>query len=68
MALVLLLLGFNPRAFGNGVIINEIMYQPASENLLESYVELYNSGTNAVNLSGWRFTKGISYAFPTNAP
>ena len=62
----LLLLGFSLRALGGGVIINEIMYHPASENLLEGFVELYNSGTTTVNLSGWRFTKGINYVFPTN--
>lgn len=66
LCFTLLWLGFAPRSFGDGVIINEIMYHPASDNLLEGYVELYNSGTNAVNLAGWSFTKGIHYAFPTN--
>ena len=56
------------RTFGEGVIISEILYHPASENLLEGYVELCNSGTNAVSLSGWSFTEGINYTFPTNAP
>jgi hypothetical protein len=51
---------------GQGVIVNEIMYHPASENLRESYVELYNPGTTAANLSGWQFTKGLQFAFPTN--
>ena len=53
-------------ASASQVLINEIMYHPASENLLESYVELYNPGTYAENLSGWRFTKGLQYVFPTN--
>lgn len=65
-ALLSLVISF--RAFGGGVIISEVMYHPASENLLESYVELYNSGTNVVSLSGWSFTKGINYTFPVNTP
>src|SRR6266850_1624797 len=48
------------------VIINEIMYHPASGNLLESYVELRNTAAVATNLSGCRFTKGIQFVFPTN--
>jgi hypothetical protein len=48
------------------IILNEIMYHPQSGNVFEEYVELYNRGTNAVNLNGWRFTRGIDYAFPSN--
>jgi hypothetical protein len=29
-----------------------------------TWVELYNKGTQTVDLSGWRFDKGISYTFP----
>jgi len=54
------------QAFAANVVINEIMYHPASENLKESYVELYNPASTAANLSGWQFTKGIQYVFPTN--
>src|SRR5262249_39583100 len=57
---------FALRALGQNVIINEVMYHPASENLLASYVELYNRGTSPVNLSGWRFVTGLQFAFPTN--
>src|SRR5215475_8044279 len=49
-----------------GVVINEIMYHPASGNVLESYVELRNTDNVATNISGWRFTKGIQFTFPTN--
>jgi hypothetical protein len=49
-----------------GVMIDEVMYHPATDNLLESYVELYNSGTVPVDLSGWKLTKGIQFTFPTN--
>ena len=50
----------------NAVLINEIMYHPNSTNVLEEYVELFNAGTNQVDLSGWRFTKGVQFTFPSN--
>jgi hypothetical protein len=53
-------------AFGTNVIINEIMYFPASGNLRESYIELYNADTVAADLSGWAFTKGLQFSFPAN--
>ena len=46
------------------VLINEIMYHPASENVLEEYIELFNNGPANVNLSGWRFSKGVEFTFP----
>src|SRR5258706_5662021 len=50
------------------VMINEIMYHPlqpqfGAEPTGEEFVELFNTGTNAVNLNGWRFNKGISFTF-----
>src|SRR5258706_13889668 len=48
------------------VVINEIMYHPPSTNLLEEWFEIYNPGTNAVDLSGWQVTKGVEFTFPSN--
>ena len=48
------------------VVINEIMYAPISLNDDDEYIELYNRGTNAVDLGGWQFTAGIGFAFPSN--
>jgi hypothetical protein len=48
------------------VVINEIMYGPISEEDDDEYVELYNKGTSAVDISGWRFTSGIDFRFPPN--
>src|SRR6185369_11974276 len=48
------------------VVINEIMYHPKTENLLDSYIELHNTGTVATNVSGWKFIKGLQYTFPAN--
>ena len=48
------------------VVINEIMYDPISESDDDQYVELYNRGTNAVDLSRLAFTSGINFTFPSN--
>jgi len=48
------------------IVINEIMYNPISGNDLDEFIEIHNRGTNAVNLTNWRFSKGVNYTFPTN--
>src|SRR5262245_12212885 len=64
---LILLLAACP-ASASQVIINEIMYHPlqpqfGAEPIAEEFVELFNSGTNTVNLNGWHFSKGISFTF-----
>ena len=54
----------NAAALVDDVVINEIMYAPISELAQDEYIELYNKGTNPVNISGWRFTSGIDFTFP----
>lgn len=46
------------------VVINEIMYHPRVDGDNGEYVELYNTGTETVDLSGWSFTEGIDFVFP----
>lgn len=46
------------------VQISEIMFHPASENAAEEYIELYNPDVVTVNVSGWKFTSGISFTVP----
>jgi spore coat protein CotH len=48
------------------VVINEVMYHPPGGYESGQYVELYNRGRTTVNLSGWKFTKGIKFTFPQN--
>jgi regulation of enolase protein 1 (concanavalin A-like superfamily) len=48
------------------IVINEIMYDPIGGSDEDQYVELYNKGSTAVDLGGWKFTAGISYTFPSN--
>ena len=52
------------------VVINELMYNPAGTNV--EYVELRNTGNAVVPLydpqnptNTWKFTNGITFAFPT---
>lgn len=47
------------------VVINEIMYNPpegGSDSL--EYVELYNSGANAVDITGWSIDDAFDFTFP----
>lgn len=53
-------LPFTPRT----VVINEIHYAPASKTSLTEFVELYNTSSNQMDLSGWSFTSGVDYTFP----
>ncbi len=51
------------------VIISEIMYHPyhainIPENTGAEYIELFNRGNEAINLSGWRFSDGVDFVFP----
>lgn len=50
-------------ANGSGVVINEIHYDPDFKTELVEFVELHNTETIDVDLSGWRHTGGISYQF-----
>ena len=46
------------------IVINEIMFDPPSRQTQAEFVELTNRSAVPVNLSGWRFNKGIDYDFP----
>lgn len=45
------------------VVINEVMYHPPDERDDLQYVELFNRGSNTVDLSGWAFRKGCKFTF-----
>ncbi len=49
------------------IVINEIMYNPISGLTDGEYVELYNAGSEAVDLSGWRLAGGIRFDFPAGS-
>lgn len=54
----------NNPSIHNEIVINEIMFGLPSSHDEGQFVELFNRGAAAINLSGWRFVDGISYAFP----
>lgn len=45
------------------IVINELMYHPASDERGEEYLELYNTGPTAVDLNNYAFTEGIAFTF-----
>ncbi|HXR03405.1 MAG TPA: lamin tail domain-containing protein, partial [Verrucomicrobiae bacterium] len=47
------------------IVINELMYDPISGNDDDQYIELYNKGTNTVNLAGWQLTSAVTFTFPS---
>ncbi|MCB1095706.1 MAG: lamin tail domain-containing protein [Verrucomicrobiae bacterium] len=47
------------------VVINEIHYDPADKTVPDEFVELYNSGAQTVDISGWRLG-GVGFTFPPN--
>ncbi len=49
------------------VVINELMYNPISGDDDDEYVELFNRGSESVDLAGWRFEDGIDFTFPAGA-
>ncbi|MCC6235813.1 MAG: CotH kinase family protein [Verrucomicrobiales bacterium] len=54
-------LGSSPGA----VVLNELMYHPPDDRDELQWIELHNASTNAVDLAGWSFQKGVTYTFPS---
>ena len=54
----------NARPLATSGVINEIMYNPASGDDAEEFVEIHNRGSNPVDLEKWRLRGGISFTFP----
>ncbi len=48
------------------IVINELMYKPISGNDDDQYVELFNRASSNIDLSGWNFSSGIMFSFPSN--
>lgn len=47
------------------IVINEVMYHPISGLNDDEFVELYNAGSEEVDVGDWRFIDGISFTIPT---
>jgi VCBS repeat-containing protein len=46
------------------IVINEIMHHPGTESPLEEFIELHNTATFPIDLTGWRISKGVDFTFP----
>ncbi|MCL4179863.1 MAG: lamin tail domain-containing protein [Verrucomicrobia bacterium] len=57
----------NAKPLTRQIVINEIMYNPISEDDDDEFVELHNTGGTAVSLAGWRLSDGIGFTFPQTA-
>ena len=56
----------NEVAATRDLVINELFYNPPEDRTGE-FVELYNRGTEAIDLTGFRFSKGIEYTFESGS-
>jgi chitodextrinase len=59
------LLGANAPAFAQpgGVVISELHYHAGTDLDTDDFLELANTGTGAVDISGWSFTAGVTATF-----
>src|SRR5262245_37980705 len=49
------------------VVINEILYHAPDDLDDLQFIELHNTGDTAIDLAGWKLTRGVRYEFPRNA-
>jgi hypothetical protein len=56
-----------PRFTPVTVVINEMHYAPQIKTSPSEFIELFNAGDTAIDLSGWYFSSNVSYRFPSNA-
>jgi hypothetical protein len=49
------------------IVINEIMFHPPTDEGADEWIEIHNTGGATHDLSGWAFTEGIDFVFPTGS-
>jgi len=54
----------NEVSVNTSIVINELMYHPYENDDALEYIELYNRGNEAVDMSGWSFDEGVDFVFP----
>lgn len=55
---------FVPQNISARVVINEVMYHAPDDLQDLEYIELFNSGGEAVDIGGWGLAKGVKVKFP----
>src|SRR4029079_10736308 len=51
-------------SFAGKVLINELMFNPLGGRPADEWIELRNVSGEFVNLTGWRFVRGVDFVFP----
>ncbi|MBI4605826.1 MAG: lamin tail domain-containing protein [Planctomycetes bacterium] len=46
------------------LVINEVLYHPIDGDASREFIELYNRGSEPVDLTGWRLAEGVRFDFP----
>ena len=66
---VVAMLAFQSSALAD-VVINEVMYRPFNQGTagLYEFIELYNTGNEAVNMGGWVLTDSQNISSACNLP
>jgi len=59
---------YSPFNHDGDIVMNEIMYHPADDDDDAQFLELFNRGYETVDLSNWRFTRGITHTFGPEDP
>ncbi|MGE5294706.1 MAG: lamin tail domain-containing protein [Solirubrobacterales bacterium] len=54
----------NEPARNTDVVINEILYDPPSNESSGEFIELCNRSDAAIDVSGWRFVEGVDFTIP----
>jgi hypothetical protein len=54
----------NSISASTSVVINEVMYHPIDNDNRKEYVELYNKGPVALDLTGWSLSDGLKFDLP----
>ncbi|MEO0898365.1 MAG: lamin tail domain-containing protein [Bacteroidota bacterium] len=54
--------------FAQNIVINEIHYNGLGSGTdVDEFIELVNTGSTAVDLSGWSFSQGVTFTFPSGS-
>ncbi|HEY0550836.1 MAG TPA: lamin tail domain-containing protein, partial [Verrucomicrobiae bacterium] len=56
----------NTRQRAPVVVINEIMYDPVTDDSDDEFVELYNPGNITLNIGKWRLKDAVKFTIPNN--
>ncbi|MCX7872391.1 MAG: lamin tail domain-containing protein [Verrucomicrobiae bacterium] len=50
--------------FDSKIVISEIMFNPSTHRTNDEWIEIHNTHDAPINLTGWKFTRGIDFMFP----